>query len=66
MRKREYSMQFEVNDNLSGRFKSALKKSDEDETKVLERLFKTYVYDVYSREVETYFALETFMQPPKK
>jgi hypothetical protein len=59
-------MQFEINDNLGGRFKSALAKSGEDETKVLERLFKTYVYDAYSREVETYFALETFMRLPKK
>jgi hypothetical protein len=59
-------MQFEINDNLGGRFKAALEKSSEDETKVLERLFKTYVYDVYSREIETYFALETFMRLPKK
>jgi hypothetical protein len=60
------TMQFEINDDMGMRFKAALKKSGEDEKKVLERMFKTYVYDVFSREVETYYALETFMRMPKK
>jgi len=60
------TMQFEINDDLGQRFKTALEKSGEDEKKVLERMFKTYVYDVFSRNVETYYALETFMRMPKK
>ena len=59
-------MQFEVNEDLGARFKMALEKSGEDETKVLERMFKTYVYEIFSREQETYFALETFMRLPKR
>ena len=58
-------MQFELNDELGGRFKAALEKSGEEEKKVVERLFKTYVYEVFSRHEETYFALETFMRLPK-
>ncbi len=59
-------MQFEMNDDLAGRFQLALEKSGEDEKKVLERLLKTYVYEVFSRNIETYFALETFMKLPNK
>ena len=58
-------MQFEVGDDLGKRFKTALEKSGEDEKKVIERLFKTYVYEIFSRQKETYFALETFMRLPK-
>ena len=58
-------MQFEVNDDLGKRFEAALAKSGEDNKKVIERLFKTYVYEVFSRQEETYFALETFMRLPK-
>ena len=64
-RKEGYAMKFEVNAELGKRFKSSLEKSGEDEKKVIERLFKTYVYDVFSRDAETYFALETFMRLPK-
>jgi len=59
-------MQFEVNDELGGRFKAALEKSGEDEKKVIERLFKTYVYDIFSRHEETYFALKDFIRIPNK
>ena len=58
-------MQLEVGDELGGRFKAALEKSGEDEKKVVERLLKTYVYEIFSRYEETYFALETFMRLPK-
>ena len=59
-------MQFEVNDDLGKRFMAALDKSGEDDKTVVERLFKTYVYEVFSRYAENYFALETFMRLPKK
>lgn len=59
-------MQFEINDNLGERFLAALDKSGEDQKVVLERMFKTYVYEKFSRKEETYFALETFMRLPKK
>ena len=58
-------MQLEINNELEKRFRAAVGKSGEDEKKVIERLLKTYVYEVYSRHAETYFALETFMQLPK-
>jgi|GEM_PF-4744502 len=59
-------MQFEINDNLGERFLAALEKSGEDQKVVLERMFKTYVYETFSRYEENYFALETFMRLPKK
>ena len=57
-------MHLEINENLGERFQAALKKSGEDEKKVVERFIKTYVYEVFSRNVETFFALETFMKLP--
>lgn len=59
-------MKFELNDNLAEHFQVALEQSGEDETKVIERMFKTYVYDVVSRKQETFSGLESFMRLPKK
>lgn len=59
-------MQFIVDDDLSKRFKAALEKSGEDETTVIARMFKTYVHEVFSRKVETFYALEPFMKRPGK
>lgn len=59
-------MQFEVYDDLGNRFKAALEESREDEKVVIERLLKTYVYDVFSRNVESGYALIPFLSMQKK
>ena len=57
-------MQFEINDKLAEKFKAAIEKSGEEEQKVIDRMFKTYVYDVFSRYEENYYALEAFLTFP--
>lgn len=58
-------MTFELKDELAENFEEALKQSGEDKTKVIERMFKTYSYDVFSREKESFRGLESFMKMPK-
>jgi len=53
-------MQYEVNDMLAERFKAALEKSGENEKAVIERMFKTYIHEVFSRNIETSYALGAF------
>jgi len=54
-------MQFEVDDDLGTRFMAAIEKSGEEKTMVVERMFKTYVHEVFSRNGETCFALDPFL-----
>ena len=58
-------MTFEIDDKLAEKFKAAVEKTGEDEKKVLERMFKTYVYDVFARYEENYYALESFLSFPR-
>ena len=57
-------MNFTINDVYGEKFKAALKESGEDEQVVLERIIKMYIYEVFSRKQEKFFALETFMKLP--
>jgi len=58
-------MFLEISDYYGEKFKAALEKSGEDEKIVLERIIKSYVYDVFSRHQESYYALETLVRLPK-
>lgn len=58
-------MTFELKDELAENFEEALKQSGEDKNKVIERMFKTYSYDVFSREKESFRGLKSFMKMPK-
>lgn len=58
-------MQFELNERLAVGFADALERSGEEREKVIERLFKTYIYDTYSRKTENYDGLDHFMKLPR-
>lgn len=58
-------MDFHISEELAAKFKAAIEKSGENEQQVIDRMFKSYVYNVFSREEETYYGLEPFLTLPK-
>jgi len=58
-------MQFEIDEHLAERFRAAIAISKEEEQTVINRMFKSYIYHVFSRETETWAGLEPFLTLPK-
>lgn len=58
-------MKFEINPHLAQRFEAAIAISKEDPQTVIDRMFKSYIYNVFSRSEESWEGLEPFLTLPK-
>lgn len=58
-------MTFEISEPLAQKFLAALEKSGEEQQAVLDRMIKSYVYNVFCRDEENYYGLEPFLTLPK-